>query len=421
MYVIMEFKEHLLKYLSEEDANALIDSFSEKEHKGLVLNTSKMSDEQFVSLFPNVKKHPIVEHAYLYDQEKYQLGKTIWHDLGCYYIQDPSASLVSWLLSPKENEQVLDMCAAPGGKTIQASLLMNKSGVIYANDLSYSRSEILLSNVERMGLGNVVVLSKDLSKISGLESKFDRIILDAPCSGSGMFRRSQEMKDDWTYEKVVKASYIQKELIQLAYSFLKPGGTLIYSTCSYSFEEDEEVIKFLLNNSDAELINIPQSPLFYRSKELPEAIHLFPNLFPGEGHFIALIHKPGKCVSKVDNNEYTSTRISNGKGTSKITYHFSLPCKPIEKLVDIALRPGLLTYEEVSSKKIISHHYSHYLNSINSFELNDEELKHYLHGETINVKENKNYTTVSYKGINVGAVNQVGLVLKNLYPKGLRR
>ena len=415
----MDFKEHLRKYLSEEDINSLIASFKGKEHKGLILNPNKMSEEKLLKLFPNIKKHPIVPNAFLYDQDEYGMGKTIYHDEGCYYIQDPSASLVSYFLNPKEDEQVLDMCAAPGGKSVQASLLMNQKGILYSNDLSFKRAEILLSNVERMGLGNVVVLSTDLSEIKGLGNSFDKIILDAPCSGSGMFRRSEEMKDDWTYEKVIKASHIQKDLIMLAYSFLKEGGSLIYSTCSYSYEEDEEVVQYLLDNSDAKLIALPDNEMFYHSN-MQEAIHLFPNRYIGEGHFIALIHKPG-VLSKNKREEYHLSKKGVSKGESKVINHFYLPMQPIDRLINIALRPGLFTYSEISNKKIISHHYSHFLGSENSYCLNDEELKKYLHGESLSILDNKNYSLVSYDGNNVGVVNKVNNILKNLYPKGLRR
>ena len=415
----MDFKEHLLKYLTSKEADELISSFSEKEHKGLILNPSKMSDETFISLFPHVKKHPFVEHAYLYDKDEYDFGKLIYHDLGCYYIQDPSASLVSYFLNPKENEYVLDMCAAPGGKCVQASMLMSQKGLVYANDLSFKRAEILLSNVERMGLGNVAVLSSDLSKIKGLENSFDKVILDAPCSGSGMFRRSIEMKDDWTYEKVVKQSIIQKELITLAYSLLKPGGTLVYSTCSYSFEEDEEVVKYLLDNKDAFLLDMPKSKMFYVSKE-NIGIHLFPHLFIGEGHYICLIKKPGQlALNKV--NPYTFKVSGNSKGNQKVTFSMSLPMEPIKKLHEIAFRKGLLISEETKDKIIYSYHYSHFVDASNSYELSDEELKKYLHGETLNILDNKKYSFVSYKGINVGPTNTVNRILKNLYPKGLRR
>ena len=415
----MDFNKHLKKYLDDKEIDSLIETFDEEEHKGLILNPSKMSDERFIELFPKVEKHPFVEHAFLYKKEDYEFGKMIYHDLGCYYIQDPSASLVSYLLSLKEDEHVLDMCAAPGGKSVQASMLMNGKGILYSNDLSFSRAMTLLGNVERMGLGNVVVLSHDLSRIKGLENSFDKVILDAPCSGSGMFRKDTKMKNDWTYEKVVKQSFVQKELILLAYSFLKEGGTLVYSTCSYSFEEDEEIVKYLLDNSDAILLPLPKSDMFYVSKE-NIGIHLFPHRFKGEGHYICLIKKPGTLT----NNKvipFKMMKKSSGKGVNEVNNYYTLPMTPIKKLVDIAIRPGLLTYVEDKNRKNNSYHYSHYLDASNSYELNDEELRKYIHGETLALKDDKKYSLVSYEGNNVGPVYTANKVLKNLYPKGLRR
>lgn len=415
----MEFKEHLKKYLSEKEINTLVDTFDKKEHKGVLLNPNKMSDEKFISLFPNVKKHPIVPHGFLYDQDEYELGKTIYHDQGCYYIQDPSAMLVSYFLNPGENETVLDMCAAPGGKSVQASLLMKQTGILYSNDISLKRANILLSNVERMGLRNVVVSSLDLSKIHGLENKFDKIILDAPCSGSGMFRKSSEMKDDWTYEKVIKNSHIQKELILLAYSMLKTGGKLIYSTCSYSYEEDEEVISDLLQKTDAILIKLPEFAGFYRSNML-EAIHLFPHKFYGEGHFIAMLEKPGRKLTH-ECHKFMIEKPVQTKGNSKAIETYELPDIPIKQIAEKALRIGVHVNTKIKGKPIISHHFSHCIGIGQSYELNDDELKRYIHGESLHVNDNKNYIAVYYDGNNIGAVNKVNNELKNLYPKGLRR
>lgn len=416
----MDFQKHLSKYLSKKEIDELIATFNGKEHKGLILNTNKISDDRFIALFPNVKKHPLVPHCYLFDQDEYQFGKMIYHDLGYYYIQDPSASLVSYLLNPNEDENVLDLCAAPGGKSIEASLLMNKKGVLYSNDISSSRAQILLSNVERMGLNNVVVTSLDYSKINNLNEKFDKIILDAPCSGSGMFRKNEEMKNDWTYEKVLKQSEIQKELIKLAYSLLKPGGTMVYSTCSYSYEEDEDVVSYLLSNSDAILQNINENEMFYRSN-LKQCIHLFPNKFPGEGHFIALIKKPGELIkNKIQPFSLDITKQS--KGRSLIVEHYSLPNNPIDILLKKSIRPGLFEYSLIDNKKIYAHHYSHFVNNIDSYRLNDIELKKYLHGEELNINDtNKNYDFVSYDGNILGVVKTKNKSLRNYYPKGLRR
>lgn len=416
----MDFASHLNKYLSNIEINELMSTFSKKEHKGLLLNTNKISDERFVSLFPNVKKHPIVEHCYLFDQDEYQFGKMIYHDLGYYYIQDPSASLVSFFLNPNEEDIVLDMCAAPGGKTVQASFLMNQKGMIYSNDLSFLRAQTLLSNVERMGLGNVIVTSIDLSKIHDLNEKFDKIILDAPCSGSGMFRKSEEMKKDWTYEKVLKQANVQKQLILLAYSFLKKGGTLVYSTCSYSYEEDEEVIKYLLSNSDATLIEIPNYDGFYKS-DLKETIHLFPNKFPGEGHFIALIKKPGE-ISKTNLKPFEYGKIVQSKGKSKIIEKYILNSKPIEPLFKYALRNGLFVSTTIENKTIYSHHYSHFVTKKESYHLSDEELKKYLHGDELSINgQIKDYDFVSYDNNILGVCKRKNKTLRNYYPKGLRR
>ncbi len=417
---LVDFKEHLKDYLNEDEIEQLCASFGQKEHKGLVLNVDKLSPEMFEKMFPNVKRHPVVENAYLFDPDEYSFGKMIYHELGCYYIQDPSATLVSYFLDAKANMEVLDMCAAPGGKTISTSLLSEEKSLIYSNDLSSSRCSILLDNIERMGLKNVVVLNTDLSKIKNLENKFDAIILDAPCSGSGMFNKLEAMRDDWTFEKVKKASIIQKELIMLAYSFLKEGGRLIYSTCSYSKLEDEDVINHLLSHSSAKLVPIKDYPGFYRSKVMKEAIHLFPHLFPGEGHFIALVEKPGDLLPKRKVEEYHSFRKGLDKGKSIIEYHFSLPFSPIMNLEKISIRPGLFTTYKKNGEEFVSYQYSHALNSNGSYPLNEDELKKYLHGETLSTDSKKQYKVVSFEGINVGPCYTKKGIIKNLYPKKLR-
>ena len=418
----MDFKTHLKKYLPDNEIEALIASFNEKEHKGFYLNKNKMDEKTMLSIFPNVKKHPIVPNAYLFDQDEYQLGKKIYHELGAYYIQDPSAMLVAHYLEPKEGQLILDMCAAPGGKSVMTSLLMKNKGQLLANDLSKSRANILLQNVERMGLGNVIVTSYDLTRFkSELFGQFDGIILDAPCSGSGMFRKQEEMKQDWTYEKVLKNAVIQKELILLAYSFLKPGGTLVYSTCSYSYEEDEEIIEYLLANSTAKLEYIEDFKDFFRSAKYPETIHLFPHKFCGEGHYIAKIKKPGKLLISKDEN-LSIFRNEKSKGNAKQISEFRLNKKLPKSIIEYALRPGLFLGTKIGDKTVPSHHYSHYINSDNSLDLNKEETIKFLKGESLTKIATANgYNFVSYLGMNIGVIHGVNNALKNLYPKGLRK
>jgi len=416
----MDFAKHLEKYLTKNEIDELISSFDEKEHKGVYLNTKKMSDETFVSLFPNVTKHPFVEHAYLYNQEQYDLGKKVYHEQGAYYIQDPSAAIVASLLPLNGTERVLDLCAAPGGKTVQASLRLGSNGILVSNDLSKSRATTLLQNVERMGLDNVVVTSLDFSKIANrYENYFDVIILDAPCSGSGMFRKNEEMKSDWTYEKVLKYSAIQKDLILMAYSMLKEGGTLVYSTCSYSYEEDEEVVQYLLEKTPAKLKQIPEITGNFRSKIYPETIHLFPNLFPGEGHYIALIKKPG-ILSQNKVQKCEVRRQSLTKGQAKEVQIFELSNSLDERLVELSLRPGLFVKSIIDKKQIPSHHYSHASSFEKSIELNKVEVVEYLKGNQIRKNNPEGYYFVSYLDMNIGVVHSVNGMLKNLYPKGLR-
>ena len=416
----MNFDNSLEKYLNTDEISKLIESFSDTEKKSIYLNSNKLSNENLLRLFPNLKAHPVVPNGYLYDKNEYELGKKIYHELGAYYIQEPSAMLVAHFLDAKPGEIVLDLCAAPGGKTIQTALKMQNKGLIIANDLSKSRTNILLSNIERMGISNTIVTSLDFKNYyQEFQGFFDKIILDAPCSGSGMFRKSDEMKNDWTYEKVLKNAAIQKELILMCYSMLKEGGKLVYSTCSYSFEEDEEVIEFLLQNSDARLEKIPSFDGEFRSPKFSETVHLFPSHFEGEGHYIALIKKPGILhSSKI--SPFELARVVQSKGNSKEIQKFLVPTKLPANFEELALRPGLFLGTQIKDKFVPSHHRSHVENSTNSIELTKEEVVKYLKGETLNKKCPNGYAYVSYLGMNLGVVYSINGILKNYYPKGLR-
>lgn len=423
----MNFENHLEKYLSKSEIEALTSSFNEESKHAALLNTSKMSDEKFLSLFPHVTPHPIVPHAYLYDKNEYQLGKSIYHELGCFYLQEPSAMLVSYLLEPSEGDFILDLCAAPGGKTVQASLLMNQTGVIISNDISKERTKALADNVSRLGLKNVVITNNDFKYIYQYYlNKFDKIILDAPCSGSGMFRKDEKMKEDWSVNKVFKNVMIQYELIEIAYQMLKPGGTLIYSTCSYSYEEDEEVIKHLLDNNDAIIEPIKDSPLYYRAKE-DIGIHLFPHKFPGEGHYICKIVKPGihkktlfdkkKILSNLLPNEikdFSSYKFGD--------YVFSLTNDFKYKGLSI-IQYGFKVGELVRNGIIYSHQLASSLSSFNQeIELNKEETKQYIEG--LEIKKSSNFRgniLLKYENIPLDFSKTNGEVIKNHYPSYLRK
>ena len=417
----MNFLEHLETYLSEKEIAQLEESLNQESKHAVLLNPAKMDDETFLSLFPHVIKHPIVAHAYLYNKKEYDLGKSIYHTLGCFYLQEPSAMVPAYLLDAQENDVILDMCAAPGGKTIQTSFIMNDTGLIISNDIARNRCSAIVENVERLGLGNVVVTNNDLSKtINKNKNAYDRIILDAPCSGSGMFRKENKMKEDWSYQKVLKFAEIQKELILLAYEMLKPGGTLCYSTCSFSMEEDENVIEYLLEHTDAEEQKIENS-LFYINNKKPLGIHLFPHIFPGEGHYICLIKKPGNSVKKISkegigpNNFNLKFKNIYRFGDYLFGLNFDYDFKGFN-IVRLGVKIGELVGKEIR----YDYHYSHYVKDMPKIELDDNSLKLYFNGNTLPTDKNKGYYLLTYHNINIDIAKSDGRLIKNHFPKSLR-
>ena len=428
----MNFEENLSQYLDSEFINDLLLAQAKERTNSLILNTQKMSKEKFKELYPNIKEHPFLENVFYYDKKEYELGKSYLFDNGVYYLIDASSLLVSYYLPTKNDDLVLDLCSAPGGKAISL-LLSNKEKnlKVIANDLSHQRSLELSKNIERQGFSNVVVTNNDFSKIfKNYEAKFNAIILDAPCSGSAMFRKNSLAKSDWNINKVLKQQIVQKELIEIAYFTLKKDGYLIYSTCSFSKEENEDVILYALNKfDDFEIVNLENRSCYYRSKILPEAIHLFPNLYDGEGQFIALLHKKGlpstfsnksknKIVHKDLLNKF-NLKFENEININKEIYlnNFNLDVSKLN-----LIRPGLHFGSLDKNIFFPSFHLAHYLDPKNSISLTEDEFKKYIHGEELNkpLKIKNDFYVVSYNNINLGFVKFVNGRMKNYYPKGLR-
>lgn len=425
----MDFYSHLLSSLPKEEADLLLSSLEKEDYHAVLLNIDKISDEEFVKEFPLVKKHPIVNHAYIYDKNVYSLGKHLYHELGYYYLQEPSAMIVSSLIDFEENDLVLDLCAAPGGKSVQASMKMNGKGLIISNDISTSRAFLISNNAERLGLRNLLITNNDFEEIyQRYENTFDKIILDAPCSGSGMFRKSDLMKEDWSINKVMKFSEIQKRLIEIAFFMLKPGGLLSYSTCSYSKEEDEDVISYLLNKYEAEVIPL-SIPNGYINPLSPIGVRLMPSHFDGEGQYICQIKKAGQSKPTTYKNENKDQKIltdsfkegdSKRFGSSLFVLSNSFNYKPLK-----IIRYGVKVGEE--NKGIFKYdlHYARAINKTDEFhriELSLDEVKRYLEGNTLNKSSNyKGYVLLTYKNNSIDIAKTDGNIIKNYYPKGLRR
>lgn len=426
----MDFRTNLITHLNENEADGLIDAIENGEVTHcLLLNTKKMSDEEFVKRYPHVRKHKFVEHAYYYNKEEYEFGKDLLYDDGVFSIEDASAMMVVYFLKPEEDDVILDICAAPGGKSIGASLAMNDKGVIVSNDISYPRAKAMSQNVERMGRGNIIVASNDFvfSHIH-FANTFDKIIVDAPCSGSAMMRKNKLAKADWKFEKVKSNARKQLELLELAYSMLKEGGTIAFSTCSFSFEEDENtILNFKTMHPEIEIVNLPDDESFVRTSELPEAVRLHPNHFEGEGQFVCLFKKPGTLVKTkkeiISNNRYKSfieqyhlEDRSNEEMRSKfysLSQHFDVSHLNI-------LRYGVKLFE-MRSVYIPDHHLTHFLAPSYSIPISFDETKAYIHGDTFPLERPDNFYIVSYDNQNLGYVKVTQGVAKNHYPKGLRR
>ena len=424
----MTFKENLAKFLSKEEIESLFNSFNLEDKHAVILNTDKMNDEEFLELFPHVSPHPITKHAYLFDKNEYQLGKVLYHELGCFYIQEPSAMSVASLIPEMDHALILDMCAAPGGKTIQTAF-KNKDATIISNDLSKSRTGALLSNIERLGISNVVISNNDFSLIyeNYLET-FDMIILDAPCSGSGMFRKDDKMIDDWSINKVYKFAELQKELLSIAYKMLKPGGIISYSTCSYSYEEDEEVILSQKDkNPDLIILPLDNVPYTYVNKSCPIGVRFMPNKFPGEGQYLVLIQKPGERKRTIFKNEnkyqnlYPFLRDDlqiNKYGENYFALNNNIN---IKKLNVIRYGVKLGEFDGKIYRYDLHLARSDYSYNMNKVELTLDEVKVYLSGNVINHPNDfKGFILLTYKNKTVDIAKTDGRVIKNYYPKGLR-
>lgn len=425
----MDFVEHLKKSLPLEEVEKLVSSLEEKDCHAVLLNTNKISDDTFKKEFPNVKVHPYVSHAYLYDKNEYQLGKHIYHELGYYYLQEPSAMIVSSLINFKETDFVLDLCAAPGGKSVQASLKMNGKGLIISNDISSSRAGLISNNIERLGLKNIIITNNDFSKIyTKFLNTFDKIILDAPCSGSGMFRKGDIYKEDWSINKVYKYAEIQKELILMCYKMLKPGGLLSYSTCSYSKEEDEDVVSYLLDNSDASISQISLKD-GYINKLSPLGIRLMPSHFFGEGQYICHINKPGdsKITTFINENKYSKYVVNSFAHFDVRKYgdYLFATTNGFEVKNLHVIRYGVKVGEMNKDYFKYDLHYARSLtikDELPYVELSEDEVKKYLEGNQLNkVNKNKGYVLVCYQNNIVDITKTDGNVVKNHYPKGLRK
>lgn len=434
-----------MKELLQEDFEAYQQSFEHSSYHGLRVNTNKISVEDFLKISPfSLTPIPWTENGFYYSEED-KPSKHPYYYAGLYYLQEPSAMLPAQVLPIEQGDIVLDACAAPGGKSTELSNKLNQTGLLFSNDISTSRCQGLLKNLELSGCKNGYVCSEDLVKLSSsLPESFDKILIDAPCSGEGMFRKEPSLIKSWQERGNEYYAKIQKQIIESAYSMLKPGGAMVYSTCTFSPMENEEVIQSLLDHhNDIHLVELPMVDGFQEGIGLTECRRLYPHKIHGEGHFVALLKKDGRLTSKEIKSKKST--IPN-EDAQEFFRHVSMKCKDgnyvlkKEKLIDEPnhsfhlnklriLRSGLLLGECKKNRFEPSQALAMAL-KMNEFDqvidlnIEDERVIKYLKCETIDVSD-KN---TSYKGWVLVGVNGYPLgwgkiskgTIKNKYTKGWR-
>ena len=310
-----EFEMKMKKLLGGE-YEELLASYDRPRNFGLRVNVDKISPGEFEKIAPfHLTKIPWTENGYYYEEQDMPARHPFYY-AGMYYLQEPSAMTPASRLVSQPGDKVLDLCAAPGGKATELGARLHGQGVLVANDISASRAKALLKNIEVFGIRNSFVVNEVPAKLAeNFQEFFDKILVDAPCSGEGMFRKDPAVAKVWDSNKPFECAKQQKEIITRAAQMLAPGGNMLYSTCTFSPEENEQVIQFLLDSrDDMEIREIQPYEGFAPGRpevayegwdgectdpvrrkmgtpDLKKCVRIWPHKMAGEGHFLALLHK----------------------------------------------------------------------------------------------------------------------------------
>ncbi len=426
-----------------DEADAYFAALEQSYQRGIRLNPRKPIDPALAEgLLEPVPWNSRFGHYLSMDSAA---GLDPLHEAGAYYIQEPSAMAPVALLDPRPGERVLDLCAAPGGKTTQIADALCGDGLIVCNEPVPSRAKILSRNVERMGVANALVVSAEPEKLAPLwPEAFDAILVDAPCSGEGMFRRHPETRDEWNESSPEGCAVRQKRILESAVQMLRPGGRLAYSTCTLNHEENENVVAWLLETYP-ELEAVPFALPIHDSRSLnaPEGmLHLYPHQLKGEGHFAALLRKKGDAPS--DLFAPAAVRLSAPQKPLLSAYEQfakSFPCLPRAnaQLGDTLLSaPDLPPLKGVKvlragvqlgvlKGKVFAPDHALAMAlplgcAVPTLPVSREEALKYQSGETLPAPESlSGYALPTYAGLPLGFGKASSGQLKNHYPKGLRR
>ena len=420
-------------------------SFDRPLCAGLRINPLKAGFAGSLSRF-SLSPVPWCPTGFYYDAAS-RPGLSPYHAAGLYYLQEPSAMAPAELLDPQPGERVLDLCAAPGGKSTQLAGKLQGKGLLVCNEINAKRAKILSGNLERLGVSNALVLNEHPKKLAErFAGYFDKILVDAPCSGEGMFRKEEAAVTDWTEDTNAICANRQQEILSSAAAMLRPGGRLVYSTCTFSPVENEGVIsEFLWKNPDFS-VEKTDTPYFSPGRPdwvsdpapgLEATFRLWPHKLLGEGHYAAVLRRAGDSPSAKLPQEpgakcppeltafcaQTGAALPEGKLLRFGDVCYLVPRELPEVKGLRVLRAGLELGAVLKNRFEPAHAWALWLHTLErsvSFEEADPLLARYLSGDVL-PSEQRGWTLVQADGLSLGWAKGDGTQLKNHYPKALRR
>jgi NOL1/NOP2/sun family putative RNA methylase len=338
-----------MKELLGEEYPLYLDSLKQPSHTALRVNTRKISPEEFQRISPfALKQVRWTAKGFLFDASVDAPAKHPYYYAGLYYIQEPSAMIPASLLPVEKGDKVLDLCAAPGGKATELAAKLDGGGLLVANDISVSRAMALAKNLQVAGVTNSVVTAETPERLAGaLPGFFDKILVDAPCSGEGMFRRDAGMIKDWLEHGPAYYAPIQRQILSQAYRMLRPGGMMVYSTCTFSPQEDEGMVQWFLDEyPDMTISPVTRQEGFSSGcpswvtggkKELEHCVRIFPHRSQGEGHFAVLLKKAGEDSGADSLPECVKNRAGKEKKVSEEM------CAFLDEIKNLSLEENVLS------------------------------------------------------------------------------
>ena len=438
-----------MKVLLGDEYEAYESALTQAPVKAFRVNTSKIDIADFEKINPFGNENiSFVENGYYLDFDK--VGNHPFHHAGMIYVQEPAAMAPAECIDIPHDAKVLDMCAAPGGKSTQLKSKLGDNGLLVSNEIIPSRCKILTGNIERLGFKNCVTTCMDSARLATVfPNTFDIIMVDAPCSGEGMFRKEQIAIDEWSEENVHKCAARQAEILENAVKCLKSGGHIIYSTCTFSLEENEMTIdNFLRLHPDFEIVPVSDRVQRATSDGIKfdgcycENIHFARRFYPhknkGEGQFMTVFRHNGEKITSKYYAKNQSTKIDpillqflddTLKAYSKEDIAF-YGDTPVFFSGDIEIKKGIafmcgVTIGEIKKNYVLPHHQLFMAMGRNfkrriELDPNGDDIIKYLHGEEINADVPDGWAAVTVCGVSIGGAKVSKGRAKNHYPKGLR-